>query len=47
MPGTGYDDEAECIGARSFTRRWRFKLMVLAVFVASMAVVPVLVWLFL
>ncbi len=33
-----YDDEAARIGARSFTRSWRVKLAVLAVFVAAVIV---------
>jgi len=41
-----YEAQAARIGARSFTRTWRFKLMVLAVFVASIAVVPGLLLLF-
>lgn len=44
MPINAYDDVR--IGARSFTRTLRVKLMVLAVFVASMTAVPLLVWLF-
>ena len=38
-----YEQEAARIGARSFTRTWQVKLMVLAVFVVSMAVVPIVV----
>lgn len=37
MPGTGYDDDAMRIGARSFTRGRRFWLMMLAVFAGGVA----------
>lgn len=39
MPTDGYDNEASRIGARSFTRSWKFKLIVLAMFLVA-ALIP-------
>lgn len=40
-----YEQEAARIGARSFTRTWRVKLAVLAVFVAAVIVGAGVAWL--
>jgi hypothetical protein len=47
MPGTGYDDEAMCVGSvRSRTRPIWFKLAILAIFLCSIGIGAGIAWLF-